>query len=242
MPLEIRPRNGKMISFSGVSTNAGNAAPPVNHNNTRGRNAVGVAEGDDDAYDKYRSVNSLRHQSSSTPSASQSSHTPAVFKTSDPAILPVQQVANAEIADQARVPWSWNLRGKATTTYAPSVTGKWWSRSEDKLGALTASKRRDLSHIGRIMETELGEQVLGRQRCAACQRLNQECWRYSDKGAQQISRPGDACARCRLASRPGGCSLSKRRPIEKHLPPASDPRRLLPFGGPNSSPPGPAGR
>lgn len=81
---------------------------------------------------------------------------------------------------------------------------------EDELAALSANKRRDFSHIGRIMETELGQELQGKERCSACQANSQECWIYSQRGAQQISRPGDTCARCRVAARPGGCSLSKR--------------------------------
>lgn len=68
------------------------------------------------------------------------------------------------------------------------------------------------------METELGEQLHGKDRCAACQSHDEECWVYSKKGSQQVSRPGDACARCGLVARAGGCSLSKRR--KRQQPPS----------------------
>lgn len=105
---------------------------------------------------------------------------------------------------------------------------------------MSPSKRRDFGHIGRIMETELGQQLLREERCSACRANGQECWVYSKKGVQQVSRPGDTCARCRVAARSGGCSLSKRKRRDR-LPPLLGPRSLAaykPFGGP---PPGAGG-
>jgi hypothetical protein len=41
------------------------------------------------------------------------------------------------------------------------------------------------------METELGQQFLGEERCSASQANGKECWVYSREGAQQVKRPGD---------------------------------------------------
>lgn len=117
----------------------------------------------------------------------------------------------SQVADQPRLPWEWNPRGKTTELYTHTAVGKWWFHGKKDIERLNPNKRRDISHIGRIMETELGEQLFGDNRCTACQFNKQECWVYSTEGAQQISRPGDSCARCRLSARAGGCSLSKRR-------------------------------
>ena len=150
------------------------------------------------------------------------------------------QFDHAQVADQARLPWAWATRGKTDEQYTQAVAGKWWSVGEEELEAMPLNKRRDFGHIGRIMETELGQQLLGDKRCSACRANGQECWVYSPKGAQQVRRPGDTCARCRVAARAGGCSLSKRRRRDRS-PPAPGPRSLAaykPFGGP---PPGAGG-
>ena len=147
----------------------------------------------------------------------------------------------AQLADQTRFPWAWAPHGKTRESYAPVITGKWWSRTDQELAGMSADKRRDWGHIGRIMETELGERMDGDERCAACRERDQECWVYSKKGAQQVSRPGSTCARCRVVSRAGGCSLSTRRPNRRRTPPAPGPRSLAaykPSGGP---PPGAGG-
>jgi hypothetical protein len=138
-----------------------------------------------------------------------------------------------------RSPWHWTPRGKTRESYTPTADGKWWSFNNEELEALTPNKRRDVGHIGRIMETELGEERVGDERCTACQRLDEECWVYSRKGSQQVSRPGDTCARCRLSARAGGCSLSKRVQGRRDpSPPPPPPRQLQPKGGP---PPGAGG-
>ncbi len=86
-------------------------------------------------------------------------------------------------------------------------------------------------------------ELVGGEQCTACQASGNECWVYSKKGAQQVSRPGDTCARCRVAARSGGCSLSKRKRKDPKdpSPPPPGPRSLAaykPSGGP---PPGPGG-
>jgi len=74
----------------------------------------------------------------------------------------------AQLADQVRLPWAWAPLGKTGVSYTPAITGKWWSQTDDALAAMSADKRRDWGHIGRIMETELGEKLEGDERCAAC--------------------------------------------------------------------------
>jgi len=123
---------------------------------------------------------------------------PAATNPPAPSLATQGAFAAAQRADRDRLPWGWATRGKNNDSYAPAITGKWWSHSGEQLGALGSSKRSDVGHIGRIMETELGEELLGVERCAACQEQDQKCWVYSRKGAQQVSRPGSTCARCRL--------------------------------------------
>ena len=131
-----------------------------------------------------------------------------------PAHLSLSQNAyeQSQVADQERIDWAWRLIGKVREMYRPVVNGKWWFRTEVEWSEMKMNKRHDFSHIGRIMETELGKKLADGDRCVVCRSLNQECWVYTLKGAQQISRPGSACARCRVAPRAGGCSLSTRTP------------------------------
>jgi len=52
------------------------------------------------------------------------------------------------------------------------------------LAAIGPNKQRDWGHISRIIETELGVELVGSKRYAACQALGNKCWVYSKKGAQ----------------------------------------------------------
>lgn len=155
-----------------------------------------------------------------------------------PSSTSYQAFLEAQTANQPRLPWNWNSWGKSKAPYTPAVAGKWWSISQEELAQLKSDKRSDRGHIGRIMETELGEQLCGEARCTACSARGMECWIYSKEGSQQVAFPGDSCARCRWASYEGGCSLSKRKKCVKITEPPTRPyRQLLPKeGGP--PPPG----
>jgi len=157
------------------------------------------------------------------------------------ALLSQAEYDAAQRADQPRLPWAWATHGKTRDVYASAITGKWWSQTEEELTAMSQDKRRDWGHIGRIMETELGERLQGDRRCTACQERDEECWVYSEKGAQQVSRPGSTCARCRVVARAGGCSLSTRRPNRRRSPPSPGPRPLAAYKPPGGPPPGAAG-
>ncbi|RDW80086.1 hypothetical protein BP6252_04724 [Coleophoma cylindrospora] len=87
---------------------------------------------------------------------------------SAPTSMNQQQFAAAQLADQARLPWAWDTRGKTSTPYAPVISGKWWSQSAADLVRMASDVRRNWSHIGRIMETELGEELTGDDRCQYC--------------------------------------------------------------------------
>ncbi|PIG79426.1 hypothetical protein AARAC_010755 [Aspergillus arachidicola] len=154
--------------------------------------------------------------------------TPALPVSPAAALPPISSIMSREefnksqIADQPCLPWNWSNLGKNREPYAPTVVGKWWYRTSFELEQLTENRRRNFGHIFRIMETELGEQRLGDARRARCKTNNQECWIYSKEGAAQVSRPGDACTRCRVIAQMGGCSLSKRRKSHRNREMESD--------------------
>lgn len=93
------------------------------------------------------------------------------------------------------------------------------------------------------METELGQQLKGDERCSTCRARDQEYWVYSKKGAQQVSRPGDTCARCCVTAQSGGCSWStqKRPPNCRRLPLPPGPGSIGANKPPGGPPPGPSG-
>lgn len=116
-----------------------------------------------------------------------------------------------QTADQPRIPWRWSTTGKKESTpYKPTAVGKWWydfwldSKKNPRIESAA-------SHVGRIMETELGLQLLGGKRCNRCRAEGMECWIYSERGRKQIRHPGSACAHCRATgSTPQGCSVATR--------------------------------
>lgn len=126
-----------------------------------------------------------------------------------PPIVGAAAYHRAQIADQ---PWIFDHLGNALAPpYTPTVVGKWWSPAPERLDVMARGKRQGWSHIGRIMETELGHRLDGNARCSHCQKEGNGCWVYNEEGRHQISHPGTNCARCRVSSQPGGCSLSTRR-------------------------------
>jgi hypothetical protein len=89
-----------------------------------------------------------------------------------------------------------------------------------------------VSNVGRIMETDLGVQFFGEERCTRCIEAGHQCWVYTDKGRGQIKNPGSACARCRANPHPTiGCSLARRRPKQKFPRDPPPNRFILPKGG-----------
>ncbi|KAL1641534.1 hypothetical protein SLS58_006040 [Diplodia intermedia] len=116
-----------------------------------------------------------------------------------------------QTASQPRLPWRWSAT-KTSALYTSAVRDKWWSDLlAAEANAANANRRRAVSHVARIMETELGERRVGDAACLACRRHGRECWAYSYRGAQQISNSGRACARCRINIEGGGCSLTQRK-------------------------------
>ncbi|GAM40308.1 hypothetical protein TCE0_038f12563 [Talaromyces pinophilus] len=70
---------------------------------------------------------------------------------------------DSQRASKVRLPWVWRVNGKTTEEYTPQIKGKWWSKTPEELSSVHPNKRRDYGHIGRIMETELGEQLFDKQ-------------------------------------------------------------------------------
>lgn len=112
---------------------------------------------------------------------------------------------------QPRIPWKWSDK-KTSDLYISAVKGQWWSKSQSELRQLSMERQRYMSHIARIMETELGEELIGKDRCNNCQRQNRQCWTYSKKGKRQFTQPGVRCAACRFHDRDlqEPCSLNAR--------------------------------
>lgn len=141
-------------------------------------------------------------------------------------VSPSQNLTKPKLRISHDSPGYGPLRGSHRICIIPSSRGV-GSRSEEELEELRPNKRRDFGHIARIMETELGERLEEESRCSACRQGGEECWVYSTKGRQQVRRPGDTCARCRVKPRPGGCSLSRRK-RKRSSPLPAGPRIIMP--------------
>jgi hypothetical protein len=152
------------------------------------------------------------------------------------------QFAAGQLAPVQRLPHPWSHGGKISDLRQPVLAGHWWSVSEGAWAGMSEEEKRRMSHVGRIMETELGVQLTGGERCGPCQANEHECWVYSAKGLQQISKPGSTCARCRATIHAGGCKgVSKRSPAKPRGPPPSPGPRHLGSKGPGQGPPPGAG-
>lgn len=108
--------------------------------------------------------------------------------------------------DDLRMNWNPEVHSLGTV-YVPLLRGWWWWTPSVNQRFRPGTAR--LSHAGRIMETTLGKQLFGDDRCARCIKWDDECWVYSDqvRQLQYGSNVGKACARCRFkdqwCQRPG---------------------------------------
>jgi hypothetical protein len=138
-------------------------------------------------------------------------------------IAPTASRDCAQIADQPRL-WLGLSRAVVNPPYVPQVTGKWWSNASY---ASTSTR----SHVGRIMETNLGEQLFGDKKCKRCHDLQEECWIYTTEGVSLVKKPGDRCARCRVQH--VNCS---NRGVRREFGRAHDTHPILPMHLPNGLP------
>ncbi|CRG92233.1 Cell surface glycoprotein 1 [Talaromyces islandicus] len=114
----------------------------------------------------------------------------------------------AQQADQPRILIELPLSGRKIDPFYCSVSvDKWWYSWEKE----NPTKSNVASHVGRIMETELGTQLFGAKRCTRCQTEGLECWVYSEYAASRVKFAGTNCARCRAHPVSYGCSFAKRR-------------------------------
>lgn len=123
--------------------------------------------------------------------------------------------------------------------YIPVVEEGWWVPAASVLGRLSEEKKKRWRMAGRIMETESGERWDGLDgrgnECSRCRDLGLECWGFSSKGLKQVSKPGSACARCRV-----DCSSCSRSTQSRVVPSSSPPPGLKEIQPKllSSSPPG----
>lgn len=97
----------------------------------------------------------------------------------------------------SRLIWDFDVRS-VDDNYIPQLQGRWWSKSAAQWPAMGEARRAHISHVGRIMETDLGKQLLGNDRCARCIESNDQCWVYSRRieKTQIGAKFGQSCARC----------------------------------------------
>jgi hypothetical protein len=91
--------------------------------------------------------------------------------------------------------------------YVPQFPGTWWYHTREDLEALSGNAQRTWSHVGRIMETDLGVHHRSNP-CSNCaqQVPPLECWGYNERGLYEVAAASRACARCRWQPLTNGCS------------------------------------
>lgn len=117
---------------------------------------------------------------------------------SQPLMSSLKSKRRGDISDNPRLDWDPDLL-PLHGTYVPQLAGKWWTRSSTDVHNMRDDRRARISHVGRIMETVLGEQLSGDNRCAQCIKCDDECWVYSSQIRQTRlgANLGPSCARCR---------------------------------------------
>lgn len=114
-----------------------------------------------------------------------------------------------DVANQPRLPPPHpNSNGAIAHPYTHRVPGGWWWKSVNEMSAMKPQKRGRWSHIGLIMETTLGQQLIGDDRCRRCQQYNYECWRYNPQTSWLVKFSTPSCARCRVMAVAKGCNYS----------------------------------
>lgn len=97
------------------------------------------------------------------------------------------ELARAQMADQSRLPIDWPKSGrKLGHDFTPIATGKWWYAWAQE----TSYGHAMISHVSRIMETEIGMQLFGNERCGRCQQEGLECWIYSPQYLHRVKHVG----------------------------------------------------
>jgi hypothetical protein len=88
-------------------------------------------------------------------------------------------------------------RARALANTGPQSRASGGRISTGTMRATTAAASSAISAVS--WRPNWGQQLQGEESCEACRAKGEECWVCSKEGAQQISKPGDACARCQLA-------------------------------------------
>ncbi|KAF7880217.1 hypothetical protein EAF00_012056 [Botryotinia globosa] len=100
----------------------------------------------------------------------------AAYKTEEAEVEHISKEAFKEMQKGCvvRRPWFWSAV-KSKGLYPPAQQHKWWYVSGSDWDKATPDKQRDFSHIARIMESEIGEQLLEKEKCAFCRDCGFEC-------------------------------------------------------------------
>lgn len=137
-------------------------------------------------------------------------------------------------APTTRLPWARpaglkaSQKAPARWQHQQANEGRWYYTSAEEYEAKATPARAVSDHIGLIMETTLGEQRLGDERCDGCREGDLECWVYSPLAQREVKSASTTCARCRFVPRKGGCSFSTRKKSVAVETPPPGPRTLAP--------------
>ncbi|KAI8930670.1 hypothetical protein NX059_012279 [Plenodomus lindquistii] len=122
--------------------------------------------------------------------------------------------ATTQQARTKRTPWV-HTRGKYSGHHVHEETDLWYGVTEDEYSRRPKARKAVADHIGRIMETDLGRQHFGDQRCSHCAEKDWECWSYTEYGQDAIRNGTATCTRCRFHLK--NCSLCPRAAAKKRV-------------------------
>ena len=131
-------------------------------------------------------------------------------------------------APSTRLPWV-PTPGvpKTAACWKHREQGRWYYISEVEYEARGKEARAVADHIGLIMETTLGEQRIGDQRCEHCRGNDTECWAYTGLAMGMVKYASTTCARCREVAVKGGCSFSRRKQLSRTVSASPSRQRQL---------------
>ncbi len=149
-------------------------------------------------------------------------HDSTVVISNDPKALDIANVVQRTISRETRaerfhIPPIKFGHTKIRGGYQHQHPEGWWFHSTEDLSVLNKNQKSRWHHVGRIMETNLGEYHVS-DPCYQCWLNGFECHTYSAQGRISIASAGCACTRCRLTNSECSHSRDNRKQRKYHSP------------------------
>lgn len=146
----------------------------------------------------------FQHIKQSPSDSSKPASTPETLP-SQPASPPIKvedfnEIVDSQLASQNHIPRPRPVLKddvvEDSPRYRHRVRGMWWYRGDAKFSQMSRRERIKWSHIGRIMETDFGEEYEDKDRCVRCRERGYKCWGYSERAHVRVNNAPGSCTRC----------------------------------------------